>query len=59
MGTLVFGAQDDSVRAIDGGGQLLWSFTTGGDVDAPVTLLDDGSLVVASDDGKVYLLRGN
>jgi outer membrane protein assembly factor BamB len=59
VGTLVFGAQDDRVRAIDGSGQLLWSFTTGGDVDAPVTLLDDGSLVVASDDGKVYLLRGN
>ena len=41
------------------GGQLLWSFTTGGDVDAPVTLLDDGSVVFGSDDGKVYMLRGN
>jgi outer membrane protein assembly factor BamB len=56
-GTLVFGAQDDSVVAIDAGGRLRWRFTTGGDVDAPVTLLTGGDLVVGSDDGKVVLLR--
>ncbi|HEY8090155.1 MAG TPA: PQQ-binding-like beta-propeller repeat protein, partial [Polyangiaceae bacterium] len=50
-GLLLFGAQDDRVRAIDASGRLWWSFTTDGDVDAPVTLLDDGSVVVASDDG--------
>jgi outer membrane protein assembly factor BamB len=57
VGTLVFGAQDDNVIAVGAGGDLLWRFATGDDVDAPVTLLGDGSLVVGSDDGKVYLLR--
>jgi outer membrane protein assembly factor BamB len=56
-GTLLFGAQDDDVYAVGSGGDLLWSFTTGGDVDAPVTLLNDGTVVVSSDDGNVYLLR--
>jgi outer membrane protein assembly factor BamB len=58
QGLLLFGAQDDEVRAIDRSGRVLWTFAAQADVDAPVTLLDDGSLVVASDDGKVYLLRG-
>jgi outer membrane protein assembly factor BamB len=56
-GLLLFGAQDDVVYAIDGSGTIAWRFTTGGDVDAPVTLLGDGTLVVGSDDGKVTLLR--
>jgi outer membrane protein assembly factor BamB len=56
-GTLLFGAQDDAVTAIDAGGNVLWRWTAGADVDAPVTLLPDGSVVVASDDGKVVLLR--
>jgi outer membrane protein assembly factor BamB len=56
-GTLVFGAQDDDVYAVGSSGDLLWRFTTGGDVDAPVTLLRDGSVIVSSDDGNVYLLR--
>jgi outer membrane protein assembly factor BamB len=55
-GTLVFGTQDDDVYAVGASGDLLWRFATGGDVDAPVTLLGDGSLVVGSDDGSVYLL---
>jgi outer membrane protein assembly factor BamB len=58
-GVLLFGAQDDSVRAVASGGEILWSFATGADVDSPVTLLSDGSVVVGSDDGKVYMLRGN
>lgn len=57
-GGLLFGAQDNDVRATDSSGRLRWRFTTGADVDAPVTLLDDGEVVVGSDDGKVYLLRG-
>lgn len=56
-GTLLFGAQDDSVTAIDAGGNVLWRWTAGADVDAPVTLLPDGSVVVGSDDGRVVLLR--
>ncbi len=53
-GSLVFGAQDDVLYVTDGAGALRWSYTTGGDVDAPATLLSDGTLVVGSDDGKVY-----
>jgi outer membrane protein assembly factor BamB len=58
-GVLLFGTQDDAVYAVGPEGELLWSFATGGDVDSPVTLLSDGSVVVGSDDGKVYMLRGN
>lgn len=58
-GVLLFGAQDDAVYAIDRSGQLLWRFTAGADVDAPVTLLGDGSVVFAADDGVVTLLRGS
>jgi outer membrane protein assembly factor BamB len=56
-GALYFGAQDDKVYAILPSGEVAWRFTTAGDVDAPLTLLSDGSLVIASDDGKVALLR--
>jgi outer membrane protein assembly factor BamB len=57
-GALLFGTQDDDLYAVDAGGDLLWRFHTGGDVDAPPTLLDDGSVVFGSDDGNVYLVRG-
>jgi outer membrane protein assembly factor BamB len=56
-GTLVFGTQDDAVYAVDASGQPLWRFVTGGDVDAPATLLGDGTLVIGSDDGLVRALR--
>ncbi len=58
-GAIYFGAQDDEIHALgsatgaDPGWQ--WSFTTGADVDAPLTLLSSGALVAASDDGNVYL----
>jgi len=55
-GTLYFGGQDDAVYAVARDGRLKWKFPTEGDVDAPMTLLSDGALVVSSDDGKVYLL---
>ncbi len=55
-GTLLFGAQDDTLVAVDASGRLRWRFTAGGDVDAPVTLLTDGTIVLGSDDGKVVLL---
>jgi outer membrane protein assembly factor BamB len=58
-GVLLFGAQDDVLYAVGPAGERLWTFSTGGDVDSPVTLLSDGSVVVGSDDGKVYLLRAN
>jgi outer membrane protein assembly factor BamB len=56
-GALLFGAQDDAVYAIDANGKLLWRFATDGDVDAPLTLLSDGTVVVGSDDGRVRALR--
>ena len=55
-GTLLFGAQDDAVYAVDARGNIVWRYVTGGDVDAPLTLLSDGTIVAASDDGKVYCL---
>jgi len=56
-GQLYFGAQDDLFRAIGSDGNLLFTLRTEGDVDAPATLLSDGALVVASDDGAVYYLE--
>jgi outer membrane protein assembly factor BamB len=56
-GALLFGTQDDVVYAVGDASELLWQFSTQGDVDAPVTLLTDGSVLVGSDDGRVYLLR--
>lgn len=55
-GVLYFGAQDDSLRATTPALEVLFRHETGGDVDAPATLLSDGALVFASDDGKVYYL---
>jgi outer membrane protein assembly factor BamB len=55
-GTLYFGAQDDAAYAIDAEGAVRWRFETGADVDAPLSLLSDGSLVVASEDGTITML---
>ena len=55
-GALFFGAQDDRVIALDAAGRLTFAFQTGADVDAPVTMLGDGSLVVGSEDGTVSRL---
>jgi outer membrane protein assembly factor BamB len=55
-GTLYFGGQDDAVYAVGVDGTLRWRFDTGADVDAPLTMLSDGSLVAAADDGTVTLL---
>jgi outer membrane protein assembly factor BamB len=57
LGTLVFGAQDDRVYAVGSSGTLEWEYLTKGDVDAPMTLLPDGTLVFGSDDGSLYALR--
>ncbi len=55
-GTLFFGAQDDAVYAVSRDGSLRWRYSTNGDVDAPLSLLSDGSLVIGSEDGTVTLL---
>ncbi len=57
-GWLYFGAQDDRLYAFAPfGSEPIFSLQTGGDVDAPPTLLSDGALIVASDDGNVYYLN--
>lgn len=56
-GALYFGAQDDFVYAVGPAGELLFRFQAGADVDAPITLLSDGSAVFADDGGTVYHLR--
>lgn len=55
-GTLYFGAQDDAAYAVGVDGAVRWRFSTNGDVDAPLTMLSDGSLIVPSEDGTVTLL---
>lgn len=55
-GTLYFGAQDDAVYAIAADGTVRFRFRTGADVDAPLTLLGDGTLAVPSEDGSLTLL---
>jgi outer membrane protein assembly factor BamB len=56
QGALYFGAQDDAAYAIGPDGAARWRFETRADVDAPVTMLSDGSLVVASEDGTITML---
>jgi outer membrane protein assembly factor BamB len=55
-GVLYFGAQDDAVYAVAPDGSLRWRFKTEADVDAPLSMLSDGSLIVPSEDGTVTLL---
>lgn len=55
-GTLYFGAQDDAAYAIDAEGAVRWRLPTGADVDAPLSMLSDGSVVVASEDGTITML---
>ncbi|HZW74779.1 MAG TPA: PQQ-binding-like beta-propeller repeat protein, partial [Caldimonas sp.] len=54
VGTLVFGTQDDALYVMGPDGAVRWRYVTGGDVDSPATVLSDGTLLVGSDDGKVY-----
>lgn len=56
-GRLYFGAQDDRVYALDPGGRLLWTYATGGDVDAPLVIGPGGVLYVGSDDGRLVALH--
>jgi outer membrane protein assembly factor BamB len=55
-GSLYFGTQDDRVLGLSASGEPILSFSTKGDVDAPITMLADGSLIVGSEDGTVTRL---
>ena len=52
-GTLVFGAEDDRLYAIERSGRIRFALARGADIDAPVTLTKDGALIVGADDGTV------
>jgi outer membrane protein assembly factor BamB len=55
-GRLYFGAQDDNAYALSADGTIMWKFKTGGDVDAPLVITPRGTLLVGSDDGKLYAI---
>ena len=57
QGTVVFGAQDDHVYALDSTGKLLWKVHLGGDVDSSVAVAPGGQLYVGADDGALYALH--
>jgi outer membrane protein assembly factor BamB len=55
-GRLYWGGQDDLIRAFGEKGEL-WRVSLRGDVDAPVTLLRDGTLVAVSSKGVLAFIR--
>ncbi len=55
-GILVFGAEDDTVRAASAGGEPLWGLPVGGDVDHAIVLVGEGELLVGAYDGKLSLI---
>jgi outer membrane protein assembly factor BamB len=55
-GTLVFGDQSGVVHVVDANGSERWTFDARSDVDAPVSLLPDGMLLVADYAGDVIAL---
>ncbi|MEM6954761.1 MAG: PQQ-binding-like beta-propeller repeat protein [Myxococcota bacterium] len=57
-GAIYFGAHDDYIYSIASDGALRWVVPTDGDVDASPAILPGALLVVGSDDGKVYAVRG-
>jgi outer membrane protein assembly factor BamB len=59
VGAIAFGAQDGEVHVFDSDGTPRWSYDLHSDADAPVTLLGDGSLLVADYDGDVVALRAD
>lgn len=56
-GNLYFGAPDNRVYALDAAGHLRFTFDTGDDVDAPLTLGPGGVLYAGSYDGQLYALH--
>ena len=43
-GGIVFGSYDSNVYKLDSTGKLVWQYTTGGKIYAPVTVDTDGTL---------------
>ena len=55
-GRFIFGGQDDALYALAADGTLAWRLLLGGDIDAAVTLADDGIAYVGCDDGNLYAI---
>jgi outer membrane protein assembly factor BamB len=53
-GYIYFGARDKRVYCVSPKGRRVWSYETGGDVDAGPVLGGDGTLYVGSDDKRLY-----
>ncbi|MEM1413330.1 MAG: PQQ-binding-like beta-propeller repeat protein [Myxococcota bacterium] len=54
QGNVYFGAHDDYLYALTPRGELRWAEAVAGDVDSSPVLMADGTLVVGSDDGRLY-----
>ncbi len=55
-GTLLFGAQDDTLYALEASGQLRWKQRFGGDIEATVVLAADRLVLVGGGDGHLAAL---
>jgi ribosomal protein L37AE/L43A len=53
-----FGSYDYKVYALDGDGQLKWSYTTGNPVDSSPAIGADGTVYIGSVDGNLYAFGG-
>jgi len=57
-GTIIFGANDSLVHALNADGSPKWTFATQDLVETSPAIASDGSICVGSEDGKVYSLNG-
>jgi len=56
-GAVYLGAHDDYIYGLTPAGALRWVVPTAGDVDAAPVLTPEGTLLVGSEDGRLYGLR--
>jgi outer membrane protein assembly factor BamB len=55
-GTIYVGCEDGSLLALDGDGNVKWTFATGGMITGAPAVAAGGNVLVGSIDGKVYCL---
>ncbi len=56
-GFIYFGGHDNYLYSLTPEGEMRWIFQAEGDVDAPPVLAPDGTLLVGSNDHRLYALR--
>ncbi|MCC6872762.1 MAG: PQQ-like beta-propeller repeat protein [Sandaracinaceae bacterium] len=56
-GNVYFGGHDEFVYSLGPDGDMRWIYRAHGRVDGTPTLLDDGTLLIGADDGRLYALR--